>query len=141
VSHPSTELPHPPPRGTSDACGAEVSRRSKGTEGENLAAQFLEEKGYSILERNYRFDRGEIDLVARDGQELVFVEVKARHSQEYGAPEESVTPAKEAQLKKVAEGYLYEHNIENQSCRFDVVTITYQRGAAVCRLIHNAFLA
>jgi putative endonuclease len=118
-----------------------MSTRSKGTEGENLAVQFLEEKGYSILERNYRFDRGEIDLVARDGQELVFVEVKARHSQEYGAPEESVTPAKEAQLKKVAEGYLYEHNIESQSCRFDVVTITYQRGAPVLRLIHNAFLA
>jgi putative endonuclease len=118
-----------------------MSRRSKGTEGENLAAKFLEEKGYSILERNYRFERGEIDLVAREGSDLVFVEVKARHSQDYGAPEESVTTAKEAQLKKVAEGYLYEHNIENQSCRFDVVTITYQRGAPVLRLIHNAFLA
>jgi len=118
-----------------------MSRRSKGMEGEDLAARFLEEKGYSILERNYRFDRGEIDLVAKDGQDLVFVEVKARHSQNYGAPEESVTPSKEAQLKKVAEGYLYEHNIENQSCRFDVVTITYQHGAPVLRLIHNAFLA
>jgi putative endonuclease len=118
-----------------------MNRRSKGTEGENLAAQFLEKKGYSILERNYRFGRGEIDLVAKEGQELVFVEVKSRHSQQYGAPEESVTLAKEAQLKKVAEGYLYEHNIENQSCRFDIVTITYQRGAPVLRLIHNVFLA
>jgi len=118
-----------------------MNRRSKGKEGENLAAQFLEKKGYSILERNYRFERGEIDLVAKEGQELVFVEVKSRHSQEYGAPEESVTPAKEAQLKKVAEGYLYEHNIENQSCRFDIVTITYQHGTPVLRLIHNAFLA
>jgi putative endonuclease len=118
-----------------------MNRRSKGREGENLAAQFLEKKGYSILERNYRFERGEIDLVAKDGQELVFVEVKSRHSQQYGAPEESVTPAKEAQLKKVAEGYLYEHDIENQSCRFDIVTITYQRGTPVLRLIHNAFLA
>jgi putative endonuclease len=118
-----------------------MNRRSKGREGENLAAQFLEKRGYSILERNYRFERGEIDLVAKDGQELVFVEVKSRHSQQYGAPEESVTPAKEAQLKKVAEGYLYEHDIENQSCRFDIVTITYQRGTPVLRLIHNAFLA
>jgi putative endonuclease len=118
-----------------------MNRRAKGTEGENLAAQFLEKKGYSILERNYRFDRGEIDLVAKEGQELVFVEVKSRRSHAYGAPEESVTPAKEAQLKKVAEGYLYEHNIENQSCRFDIVTITYHRGSPVLRLIHNAFLA
>jgi len=118
-----------------------MNRRSKGTEGENLAARFLEKQGYAILERNYRFDRGEIDLVARDGKELVFVEVKARHSKLYGAPEESITPAKEVQLKKVAEGYLYEHNIENQSCRFDVVTITYQRGVPVLRLIQNAFFA
>ena len=118
-----------------------MNRRSKGREGENLAAQFLEKKGYSILERNYRFERGEIDIVAKEGQELVFVEVKSRHSKQYGAPEESVTPAKEAQLKKVAEGYLYEHNIENQSCRFDIVTITYQRGTPVLRLIPNAFLA
>lgn len=118
-----------------------MSRRSKGMEGENLAAQFLEKRGYTILERNYRFDRGEIDLVAEQGQELVFIEVKARHSKRYGSPEESVTPAKEAQLKKVAEGYLYEHDIENQSCRFDVVTIIYQHGAPVVRLIQNAFLA
>jgi putative endonuclease len=112
-----------------------------GMEGESLAAQFLEAKGYTILEKNYRFDRGEIDLVAKDGQELVFIEVKARRSREFGAPEESVTPAKESQLKKVAEGYLYEHSIENQSCRFDVVTITYQDGRPVLRLIQNAFLA
>jgi putative endonuclease len=118
-----------------------MNRRSKGTEGEHLAAQFLEAQGYSILERNYRFERGEIDLVAMDGEELVFIEVKTRHSQRYGEPEESVTPSKEAQLKKVAEGYLYERNIENQSCRFDVVTITYQRGAPVLRVIHNAFPA
>ena len=118
-----------------------MNRRSKGTEGEHLAAQFLEQRGYTIIERNYRFGRGEIDLVAKDGNELVFVEVKARHSQQYGDPEESITPAKEAQLKKVAEGYVYEHNIENQSCRFDVVTIMYQGGTPVLRLIHNAFPA
>ena len=117
-----------------------MNKRSTGAAGENLAAMFLKERGYEILERNYRFDRGEIDLVAREGQELVFVEVKTRHSDLYGAPEESVTPAKEAQLKKVAEGYLYEHQIEGQSCRFDVVTITYQDGRPVLRHIQNAFL-
>ena len=117
-----------------------MNKRSKGAAGETLAAEFLKAKGFVILERNYRFDRGEIDLVARDGQELVFVEVKTRHSNTYGAPEESVTPAKEEQLKKVAEGYLYEHQIEGQSCRFDVVTLTYQDGSPVLRHIQNAFV-
>ena len=94
-----------------------------------------------------RFSRGTIGLtgerlsIAKRGQELVSIEVKARHSQQCGSPEESVTPAKEAQLKKVAEGYLYEHNTENESCRFDVVTITYHDGASLVRLIQNAFLA
>jgi putative endonuclease len=118
-----------------------MNRRSTGTEGETLAAAFLQENGFSIVERNFRFGRGEIDLVARDGNELVFVEVKSRRSRRYGAPEESVTPAKEAQLKKVAEGYLYERNIEDQSCRFDVVTITYQKEVPVLRLIRNVFPA
>jgi putative endonuclease len=118
-----------------------MSKRSKGTEGEDLAAQLLTKSGYTILERNYRFGRGEIDLVAKDGEELVFVEVKARHSSAYGAPEESITRSKEAQLKKVAEAYLYERHIENQSCRFDIVAITFQRGAPVLRLIQNAFPA
>ena len=118
-----------------------MNRRSKGTEGEVLAAQFLNDRGYTILERNYRFGRGEIDLIAKDGAELVFVEVKARHSSAYGAPEESITRSKEAQLKKVAEAYLFERNIENQSCRFDIVAVTYQHGAPVLRLIQNAFPA
>jgi putative endonuclease len=117
-----------------------MNRRSKGTEGEHLAEQYLKEKGYSIVEKNFRFGRGEIDIIAKDGQDLVFVEVKARHSLQYGAPEESVTPAKEAQLRKVAEGYLYERNIENQSCRFDVVTILYERGVPVVQLIQNIFV-
>lgn len=81
-----------------------MSRRSKGMEGENLAAQFLEERGYAILERNDRFDRGKIDLIAKHRQQLVFIEVKARHSQQYGSPEESVTFAKVAQLKKWPKG-------------------------------------
>lgn len=117
-----------------------MNRRTKGTEGENLAAEFLQQQGYQILERNYRFDRGEIDLIAKEGKDLVFVEVKARHSGEFGSPEEAITPSKEAQLRKVAEGYLYENHIGEQPCRFDVVAIAYDRGKPQIRLIRNAFV-
>jgi putative endonuclease len=117
-----------------------MNTRTKGLEGEDLAAAFLEQLGYRILERNFRFDRGEIDLIAKDGEELVFVEVKARHSESFGLPEESVTLAKEDQMKKVAEGYLWERGVAEQACRFDVVAITYLNEKPQFRLIRNAFV-
>ena len=116
-----------------------MNRQSKGSAGENLAAQFLQERGYEIVERNYRFGRGEMDIIAKEGQDLVFIEVKARHSGMYGDPVESITQAKEAQLRRVAEGYLFDHQIEEQSCRFDVVTIVYQNGSPVLRVIRDVF--
>ena len=116
-----------------------MQTRAKGAAGEELAANFLTQQGYRILERNYRFERCEIDLVAQDGNELVFVEVKARHSEKFGSPEESVTDEKEERLKKAAEGYLVERGIENQPCRFDVVAITFAGGKPHIRLIQNVF--
>jgi putative endonuclease len=117
-----------------------MGTRSKGSEGEELAAGFLLQKGYRIVERNYRFERAEIDLIARDGDELVFVEVKTRYSERYGTPEESVTPSKVEQLKKAAEGYLHEHQISHQLCRFDVVAIRFVNGKPQIRLIQSAFV-
>jgi putative endonuclease len=116
-----------------------MNKRAEGTRGEELAAAYLERIGYRIIERNYRFDRGEIDLIAQDGDELVFIEVKARRSGAFGLPQDAVTPQKEEQIKKVAEGYLFEHQIENQACRFDVVAIAYERGGTDIELIRNAF--
>ncbi len=116
-----------------------MNKRTQGAIGENLAAEFLEKNGYLILQRNYRFERGEIDLIANDGQELVFVEVKARTSKAFGAAEEAVTPEKQKQIRVVAEGYLFEHEIENQGCRFDVVAINYVNGKPIIKLIRNAF--
>jgi putative endonuclease len=105
--------------------------------GEDLAASFLEGEGYRILARNYRFERGEIDIIAMDGGELVFVEVKTRETEAFGAPEESITPFKEEQLKKVAEGYLFEQAIENQQCRFDVVAITLRSDHPEIRILKD----
>jgi len=117
-----------------------MDRRRKGKLGEDMAAKFLEERGYVILSRNYRYDRGEIDIVAEQGGEVVFVEVKLRVSDRFGTPEESITPAKEEQLKKVAEGYVREHGNEHQPCRFDVVAISFVDGRPEIRLHQNAIV-
>jgi putative endonuclease len=99
-----------------------------GKEGEDLAAEMLKEKGYEILERNYRYGKGEIDIIAKDPDTdfTVFVEVKSRTNLEYGAPEYAITKSKIRQLKKMAELYLYDKNITEIDCRFDVVAILFK---------------
>lgn len=116
-----------------------MNRREKGRRGEEEAVSALRQQGYEILERNYRFERGEIDIVAKEGGDLVFIEVKARHSDRFGSPEESISEKKEEQMKKVAEGYLLQRSLESQRCRFDVVAITYDADAPRIRIIRNAF--
>jgi putative endonuclease len=116
-----------------------MNRRKQGSIGEDLAVLFLEKKGFKILARNYRFERGEIDIVAEEGEELVFVEVKARRTSSYGAPEDAVTDEKQEQIRAVAEGYLFEKNIDNRPCRFDVLAIEFKNGKADVRHIRDAF--
>lgn len=114
-------------------------RKQSGAAGESLAVRHLQEAGLAILERNYRFERGEIDIVAQEGDELVFVEVKARRTRSFGPPEEAVTERKRDQIRKVAEGYLYEHAMEDRPCRFDVVAIIFENGKAHIDHLKNAF--
>jgi putative endonuclease len=116
-----------------------INRRLQGKAGEELAAKYLEQQGFTIRERNYRFERGEIDLIAEDGDELVFVEVKARSSTAFGAPEDAVTEEKQEQVRAVAEGYLFERDIDNRACRFDVIAIEFKNNKADIRHIRNAF--
>ena len=113
--------------------------RAKGKQGEDAAVDYLLKKGYRILERNFRYDRGEIDVVAEDQDQLVFVEVKARRSKLFGDPEEAITEAKCKQLRKVAEGYLFEHNLDDRPCRFDVVAIEYEKNVPIIRHFEDAF--
>ena len=80
-------------------------------------------RGYAILATRYRTDLGEIDIVAQDGETLVFVEVRARASGEFGSAAESVTPAKQRQVTRVAVDYLARHHITNRPLRFDVVAV------------------
>jgi putative endonuclease len=106
-----------------------------GRAGEEIACRHLAGKGYEIVARGFRMFRGEIDIVARDGGTLVFVEVKTRADESFGRPEEAVTPAKQRQLRKIAQGYLVAHPAPGVDCRFDVVAILL-RGPDDCRLEH-----
>lgn len=99
-------------------------RRRFGNEAEHLAATFLKKKGYRIVAAQYRTRFGEIDLIAEHGNEIVFVEVKARRSNDFGYPEESVTPAKLEKIFLAAETYLRETRSE-KTFRVDVIAIEY----------------
>ena len=111
----------------------------RGKQGEDAAEAFLSAKGFDILERNYRHGRGEIDIIARDGEYTVFVEVKCRSNERFGSPEYAVTSGKQAQLRRVAAGYMYEHGFAELACRFDVITVEFRNGCADCRHLVNAF--
>jgi putative endonuclease len=113
--------------------------KKEGDRGEAMAAEYLMKNGFLILQRNYRYQRGEIDIIANDGEELVFVEVKTRHSEAFGTPEESITSRKEDLLKRTAEGYCFEHQIDRTPCRFDVVAIEQKKNGIEIRHIKNAF--
>ncbi len=108
------------------------SNRQKGREGEELAAAYLETKGYTILEYNYFFERAEVDLVVYDEPEncIAFIEVKKRSSTVFGEPAESVTEKKKANIFKAAEAWLYERKMEGSSVRFDVLTIVQKKNEA-----------
>jgi putative endonuclease len=103
------------------------SPRSKlGAQGESIAAAHLEARGLRVIARNYPSRYGEIDLIAEEGETLVFVEVKARRGTAYGTPEESVTARKRERLTKTAQTYLAERWLEQRDWRIDVVGITLQ---------------
>lgn len=113
--------------------------QARGRTGEDLAANHLALMGMEIVERNYRFGHAEIDIIARDGGTLVFCEVKARASKRFGDPLYAITPRKQAQIRHVASGYLFEHQIGRQSCRFDVITVRFVAGRPVLTYLRNAF--
>ncbi|NIM89610.1 MAG: YraN family protein [Candidatus Aminicenantes bacterium] len=93
--------------------------------GEEAVVRYLKSKKFRIIERNFRFLRGEIDIIAYDGKTLVFVEVKARKSQKFGSPEEAVTSWKQRQIKRVAQGFLAQNNLQDTECRFDVLSLSF----------------
>ena len=102
-----------------------MSTKQVGNFGEELACQFLKRQGYKILERNYRIRGGEIDIVARDGEYLAFIEVKTRYSHDYGLPSESITYFKIKSLLKTALFYIQKINWGDKGYRIDLVTVDF----------------
>jgi len=107
-----------------------ASNQQVGEAGEELAVALLSAKGYRIIERNFRCKGGEVDIVARDGSTLVFVEVKTRRDLSYGPPQLAVTPFKQRQISKAALTWLARAKKPDAAARFDVVAITLLAGAS-----------
>jgi putative endonuclease len=101
-----------------------VSIRHRGPEGEQAAAKFLERRGYRIVASNYRTRLGEIDLIAEDRGTVVFIEVKARATNQFGTAAEAITPAKQARIARLAQQFLAARGLMDRPCRFDAVLIS-----------------
>ncbi len=117
-----------------------MKRRETGALGEKIASEFLGENGYEIIETNYRCSEGEVDIIARQQDTLVFIEVRTRRSQSFGSPEESITLAKKERLRTLAERYGQEHQSLPLNWRIDVVAIQMDKGNKIKRIeiIENA---
>ncbi len=116
-----------------------ANRRTQGDAGEDIAVQYLRKHGFKILDRNYRAYRGEIDIVAKEKKDYVFVEVKARRTSFFGSPEEAVTPEKESHIRSAAEEYCAKHALEDKPCRFDVIAIEGEGEKMQIRHLRNVF--
>jgi putative endonuclease len=114
-------------------------RVSLGKTGEDLACQELERRGYAIVARRYRRRGGELDIIARDGKTMVFVEVKAREGRAFGEGSEAVTAHKRLKITQLALDYLMRHRLTNCPCRFDVVSIHFEAGVPVIEVFQSAF--
>jgi putative endonuclease len=112
-----------------------------GKTGEDLACRELERRGYAVVERRHRQRGGEIDIIARDGKTLVFVEVKTRVGRAFGAAAEGVTWRIRRRLVRLATEYVVQRRFEECPCRFDVVAIHLEAGRPVVEVFQNAFAA
>lgn len=116
------------------------SRTALGRTGEELACRELRSRGYTILDRRYRTRAGELDIIARQDGIIVFVEVKARMSNDFGAPVDAVTRWKQRRICSMAADYLARKRLAEVPCRFDVVAITYRASEKpMIEIIANAF--
>jgi putative endonuclease len=110
-----------------------------GKSGEDLACRELERRGYAIIARRYRCRAGELDIIARDGRTVVFVEVKARHDRTFGAAADAIGRVKRRRIVRLALEYAMRHRLIDCPCRFDVVTVQLDAGGPVIEVFQNAF--
>ena len=111
-------------------------RQRLGNWGEGVARRFLEREGYRVLDTKYRCRWGEVDIVAGDGGELVFVEVRTRRGTRFGTPQESITPSKASRLESTAQHYMAEKGLTHSNWRIDLVSILLDSGGRVQEISH-----
>lgn len=121
------------------------NKRTKGAEGEKIAAEYLKANKYSILTMNFRYKRlGEIDIIARENNYICFVEVKTRSTLDYGLPREAINYRKQENIRKLASIFIAKHRLYNENIRFDVVEVYIKKDTdsitlESINLIKNAF--
>lgn len=116
------------------------NKKVTGDRGEDIAADFIKQNGFEIIKRNYRFGHGEIDIIAKQKEILVFIEVKTRKNLEFGPPELAVTKSKQRQIRKISEAYLVDNKITDMDCRIDVIAILLKKNLPPeINHIENAF--
>jgi putative endonuclease len=113
--------------------------KTLGDLGEQKAVEYLLEQGFVILERNYRAGHGEIDIVAQEGEYLVFVEVKTCHSTSFGEPEAWVTPLKQKRMISAARKYRIHHQVWDADCRYDIIAFRFANDKMLINHIRDAF--
>ena len=117
-----------------------LNRKQKfGEKGEEIAVRHLKKQGYKIIETNYRTKLGEIDIIAKDKDTIVFAEVKTRRSVQFGNPKQAVTVQKQRKISMVALGYLKATGQSTARARFDVVGIISNRDSVQVEIVKNAF--
>ena len=113
-------------------------RKQTGQQGENIAAAYLSEQGYRIVARNWVCPTGELDIVAQNGDTLIFVEVRTRRGDRFGTAAESITPAKQARLVELAQTYLQDIPLPHPAWRIDVIAVQLSQGIPQVNHIENA---
>ncbi len=125
--------------GSLKAGGCMAEHMSIGAQGEEIAARYLLDRRYEILHRNYRCRYGEIDIIARRKNVLVFVEVKSRRSSAFGSPLEAVSLKKQRSISVVAQAYLQRNRLSGSAARFDVIAVLLHSTEPAIEHIENAF--
>ncbi|MFC1945599.1 YraN family protein [Chloroflexota bacterium] len=113
-----------------------MNSKQTGDLGEKLAREYLKARGYRIITTNYYCQEGEVDIIARHGENLVFVEVRTRRSAEYGSAAESITDVKKGRLRLSAQRYLQEMEYEECPCRIDAVLVTFTDSRSIPLIEH-----
>lgn len=116
-----------------------MQKKELGQKGEEFALRFLKKRGYQIIQKNYVCKMGEMDIIAKEKDTLVFIEVKTRTSTTFGPPQLAVNPKKQSQMSKVALNFLKEKKLEDVKARFDVVAILLGPRGEEIELIKDAF--